>query len=202
MQGEESGAVVTDTAMTDTAVASGPGIPAPAAPASTPGAAIVGGILGLGLLTLAGVAIRDICVQLEWISGDLWSQTAGQWLVDLQWNAWTMPAAIGAVVVGLYLLWIAVKPRQSTHIRVADHDGAWTRRVDVARRCSAEVSALPGVHDATTTVTRRWAKCTVTLSDSTVDRDQIEAVLTGVVAVLESPPRVKIRIAKGEGKPS
>ncbi|WP_238419879.1 DUF6286 domain-containing protein [Gordonia sp. 'Campus'] len=162
-------------------------------PAALPGAAIAGAALGLAFLALGAVAVRDIAVSAAWLDGRAWSLTAAEWIAGLQWQNWMWPAAIGAILLGLILLWVAVRPRRRTHLALAG-DGMWTRPGDVARRCSAAISDLPGVLDADTVVTRRKLTCTVDVRSQIADRALIENTATAVAADLQSPPRVVVRL--------
>jgi hypothetical protein len=163
-------------------------------PAALPGAAIAGAALGLTLLGVAAVAVRDIAVDSNWLDGSPWSVTAAEWIAELQWQNWMWPAAIGLIVVGLVLLWIAVRPRRRTHLELAAGEGMWTRPGDVARRCSAAVSDLPGVLDADTIVTRRKVTCTVEVRMQVADRALIDSTVAAVAADLASSPRIVVRL--------
>ncbi|WP_439029290.1 DUF6286 domain-containing protein [Gordonia terrae] len=163
-------------------------------PAALPGAAIAGAALGLAFIALGAVAVRDIAVSAAWLDGRAFSLTAAEWIADLQWQNWMWPAAIGAIILGLVLLWIAVKPRRRTHLALSGDDGMWTRPGDVARRCSAAVSDLPGVLDADTVVTRRKLTCTVGVRTQIADRALIESTATAVAAGLQSSPKVVVRV--------
>ncbi|AFR49740.1 DUF6286 domain-containing protein [Gordonia sp. KTR9] len=163
-------------------------------PAALPGAAIAGAALGLGFIALGAVAVRDIAVRANWLDGREWSVTAAEWISDLQWQNWMWPAAVGAIVLGLILLWVAVKPRRRTHLALAGGDGMWTRPGDVARRCSAAVSDLPGVLDADTVVTRRKIRCTVSVRPQGVDRQLIEDTVAHTAAEVRSSPKVVVRL--------
>ncbi|MGO3325608.1 DUF6286 domain-containing protein [Gordonia sp. (in: high G+C Gram-positive bacteria)] len=168
------------------------------APSGRPGAAILGAVIGIALLVLCGVAIRDLILEAGWIDGDPWLGQAAHWSSETPWAGWMWAAAIACIVIGLVLLAAALKPRRATHIRLTDHDVLWTRRVDVARRCSAAAQAVAGVDHATTVVTRRKAKCTVIARD-TADRDRIREVVDGVVSDVESPKRAVVRFSNRTG---
>lgn len=164
------------------------------APSATPAAAWFGVILGLALLALCAVAIRDLIVAAGWISGDSWTRTAADWVADISWYDWMWPAAVGLIIAGLLLLYVAVKLRRRTYVNVGPYGVMWTRRGDVARRCSAAVAAIPGVEHATTVVGRRKATVTVTTGDTPVDRAEIKQVAENAVDVLAKRPRVKVRV--------
>lgn len=162
------------------------------APAAYPGAAILGSIIGLLLLGVAAIGIRDHIVRFGWIEGSPWTENAARWIAQSTWQAWMWPVAIGFIVVGLWMLWLAVKPRRTTHVPVGAYGVMWTRRGDVARRCSSAVSVIAGVEHATTVVGRRRARVTVTVSGD-VDAAELHARATDAVAALKAPPRVRIR---------
>ncbi|MEP9393383.1 hypothetical protein ABLE92_23430 [Gordonia sp. VNQ95] len=162
------------------------------APAAYPGAAIVGSIIGLLLVGLAAVGIRDHIVRFGWITGNPWLGDAATWIAHSTWQGWMWPAAIGLVVVGLAMLWLAIKPRRKSHVSLGDHRVMWTRRGDVARRVSASLLAVAGVEHATTVVGRRTARVTVTTTGD-VDTAALIAQGRSAVASLKRPPRIKIR---------
>ncbi|MCF8589029.1 DUF6286 domain-containing protein [Gordonia liuliyuniae] len=168
------------------------------APSGLPGAAVLGAVIGLLMLVLCGVAIRDLVVAAGWTDGDPWLAGAAHWSTETSWTGWMWAAAIACVVVGLGMLAVAVKPRRPTHLRLAGHDVLWTRRVDVARRCSAAAESVSGVEHATTVVTRRKATCTVTARDST-DRDHVREVVESVIGDVESPKRAVVRFPNRRG---
>lgn len=168
------------------------------APSGRPGAAIAGAVLGLALLVLCGVAIRDLVVKAGWTDGDPWLGRAAHDAVETPWQGWMWAAAIACLVIGLALLAAAVKPRRPTHMRLADHDVMWTRRVDVARRASAAAESISGVDHATTVVTRQKAKCTVIARDS-ADRERVREVVGAVAREVEPPLRAVVRFPSRHG---
>jgi hypothetical protein len=167
-------------------------------PSGLPGAAVFGAVLGAALLVLCGVAIRDLVVEAGWAQGSPWLGDLAERSSDASWESWAWPTVVALVVVGVVLLVLAAKPRKPTHLRLAGHDVMWTRRIDVARRCSAAADDVAGVDHATTVVTRRRVKSTVHCRDD-VDRSAVQAAVEGVVAELESSPRVKVRFVHSRG---
>ncbi|MFW0785094.1 DUF6286 domain-containing protein [Gordonia sp. CPCC 206044] len=169
------------------------------APAANPGAAIVGTVLGMAFAALAVIAVRDLIVRAGWLGGEGWLAAAARWVADLRWWAWMWPAAIAAVIVGSMFLWLAVAPRKRTHLSLAGHQVMWTRRGDVARRCSAVVSELPGVEHATTVVGRRTVKVTVAARAEVGEPTAVRATVDDVVSILEKPLRSKVKIVDRHG---
>ncbi|WOC12287.1 DUF6286 domain-containing protein [Gordonia sp. MP11Mi] len=168
------------------------------APSGLPGAAILGALVGIAMLVLCGVAVRDLVVKAGWTGGDPWLASAAHWSSESQWTSWMWAPAIACCVVGVALVVASLKPRRPTHLRLTDHDVLWTRRVDLARRCSAAAESVTGVDHATTVVTRRKATCTVTARDS-ADRDRVREVVESVAGDAESQPRAVVRFSHRHG---
>lgn len=165
-------------------------------PAATPGAAVAGTFVGVALFGVAVIAVRDLLVHIGWLDGAEWLHSAADWIADISWWEWMWPAAIGLVVAGLVMLWIAVKPRRRTHISLAGYEVMWTRPGDVARRCSAVVADLPGVENATTVVGRRRARVTVTTRDDAVSRADVVHAVEHVLAGVDRRMTAKVRLTR------
>lgn len=164
-------------------------------PASNPVAATVGLLLGLLLLILVVVGIRDLVLALGWASGDQWGHAGASWLAGAAWQAWMWPVAVLVALIGLLMIWAAVRPRTRGYRRLAGHPEMWTRPGDVARRCSAAVREVPGVDAATTVVHRRRATVTVKAGPA-ADEAAIRQRAEESLAVLEHTPKAKVRITR------
>lgn len=168
-------------------------------PAANPAAAVAGVLIGVALFGLAAVAIRDLLVELGWLSGDEWSRSAADWMVGIRWWDWMWPAAIAFIIVGVGLLWLAVRPRRRTHLSLSGYEVMWTRRGDIARRCSAAVSTLSGIRHASTVVGRRTVTVSVTTREP-VDRASVDAeverVVGAVLSGIDAPLRARVKIVR------
>ncbi len=160
-------------------------------PTATPGSVIVTTVFALGLLTVAGIAIRDFIIEMDWISGTEWIAAASRWISSLSWQAWMWPTAIALVIVGLWFLIVSITPRPKTHFAVAgaaDVDGyspsTWTRRVDLARRSSAVARDVADVLEAKTVVKRRKVMVEVLLA---ADSEPTRAAIIDQVAAAIGP---------------
>lgn len=165
-------------------------------PASNPAAVVIGVILGVAFLGLAAVAIRDLLIHVGWVDSDEWSVAAADRVADMSWATWMWPAAVALIVVGLWLVWLAIRPRRTTHLSVDGFEVLWTRRGDIARRCSAAVSAVPGVEHATTVVGRRKVKLTVTADSDRFDESAVQHVVDGVLSGIVAPLRATISVRR------
>lgn len=169
------------------------------APAGAPVAVWFGALLGVAMLGLCAGAIRDLIIEAKWVNDREWTQAAADWITRIHWYQWMWAVAVGLILVGLLFVWLALKPRKRTFVSLGDYEVMWTRRGDVARRCSVAVATLPGVEHATTVVGRRTAKVTVTTSDGAADRDAVRSAAQGVVQVLARKTRVKVRMNSRSG---
>ncbi|SIS22439.1 DUF6286 domain-containing protein [Williamsia sterculiae] len=133
-------------------------------PSANPGSVYLGLLSGVALLALAAIALRDLIVKAGWVDGSGWLANAFGWFSRLTWQSWMWVPAVALVIVGLGVLWVAVKPRRTTHVQVYANT-IWTRRVDLARRASAAARGVDGVETASTLVKRNKAKVSVGATD-------------------------------------
>ncbi|MDG3015594.1 DUF6286 domain-containing protein [Speluncibacter jeojiensis] len=176
--------------------------PRPGAPAPTgnPAAAPVAILFGLGLLVLAAICVRDLLIATGAIGGSGWLATAFRWVARLRWHDWMLPAAIVAVLVGLALLFAAVKPRPHTHLSLTSPAGVWLRPTDLARLCSGRARTVAGVLSATTAVSRKRAVVSVTVGAPAVPdlEDQVRAAVSAGLTALVHTPELRIAITEQE----
>lgn len=153
-------------------------------PAALPSAVPAGTVLALLLLVLAGLAIRDLAVRAGWLDGDEWLRGATHWGTGVGWQTWMWPVAVLVILIGLVLLWSAVRPRRHDYVGYGDSSGdgvIWTRPRDIARRCSAAAGALPGVDGAVTHYGRRRVTVTVAGEAAAIDTAAVTQAVEGVV---------------------
>jgi hypothetical protein len=107
-------------------------------PVAAPAAATAGIIASLAVIAAGAVGIRDTLVSVGALDGRSWLE----WLFDkaevLKPVDWMIPAGIGAVLIGLWFLFAALKPRKRTHKPVGDA-GVWIRNRDVVRVTTSAV---------------------------------------------------------------
>lgn len=170
-------------------------------PTATPGAVWITSLFALALIAVGAIAIRDICVDQKWIGGSQWIAAASRWIADLSWQGWFWAVAIALIIVGLLLVWTAIRPRTKTHIAL---DGAgtvdgyspstWTRKVDVARRASAVARQAKGVTKAESTVKRRKVITRITFADeSPASADAVRDAITAAIAPVLPKHTVKVK---------
>ncbi|PHV67872.1 hypothetical protein CSW57_00815 [Williamsia muralis] len=151
------------------------------------------------MLAVAAIATHDLLIEIGWVRGQQWSHSAARWVAESSWQQWMWPASAAAVAVGLGCLWQSLRPRRRQYVQLAGHEALWTRRSDIARRCTSAVTALPGVVHAETVVGRRRVKVTV---DASGVHDTVRTAVDEVLSAIDLPLRANIktsvpRVAEG-----
>ena len=118
-------------------------------------------LLSLALLALAAVFGREAWRVSTHATVDSWTQPFIDVMsADAQGSAaiapWMLWGGAAGIVVGLLMLYAALRPRRRTHVELASGAiSGWTRQVDIARRCSATARKVPGVGAARTTAGKK-----------------------------------------------
>ncbi|MCF4005886.1 DUF6286 domain-containing protein [Corynebacterium uropygiale] len=169
-------------------------------PRANPFARWVTILIGLLFIALAVIAGREI-----WAISDK-GANAPQWLKPVfelfggpGLPGWALAAGIIAIIVGIIFIIVALKPRRRTHRRVTSEVSLWTRPVDVSRMASQAARKVPGVSTAHSTV--KGSTLAVSIAGDTTDSSlaqRVEETLSPLVANLENPKQVKVRVQKEE----
>lgn len=96
------------------------------APRRTAASIITGVLIALMVIAAGVVAVRDALIDVDWISGGAWITPLLGWAARAEWQWWTWPAAVVAVLAGAILLIVAVKPRRRAYHPVGE--GVWVQR--------------------------------------------------------------------------
>jgi hypothetical protein len=174
----------TDTASTDQVRSSAP------APKAGP-AAVVTGVLGaLVLLAIAVVFVHDALAAAGAISENAWLdafvEKAKAISATSTWMIWAGPLA---VVVGIVLVVLALKPRRSTHFAVGDN-GVYIGRSDAARLAANAASRTPAVVAADGSAKGRGLRLavqTVSADTASVAREAEQAAAQRLGALSPTP---------------
>ncbi|MFC3849178.1 DUF6286 domain-containing protein [Corynebacterium hansenii] len=122
------------------------------------------------------------------------------WLDAHGWDNVLLPASVLATLVGLVLLYVAVRPRRRTHVRASGRADQWLRPVDVGRLAARAARRCPGVFDATAIATERAVSVTIDAGGAADDdalMDKVRAAVDGeLAAALGEVPTVKIRATR------
>ncbi len=154
--------------------------------------AAVGLILAL-LLTGAGVElIRDALVYFGLLSGTPWILSVARALNGVTAAAWLVPLGIALVLLGLWLLWRALRPRARTAVSLTSTTGVFLRPHNVARFAETAAEGVGGVISANVNASRRSLTVRVRGTGSDDLADQVRAAVIERLSALDSPPAVKV----------
>lgn len=160
-------------------------------PRRTPGAGVLGLVLALLLLALGLLLVYEGTVLLGWVEGDpLVTDLLGREAVI---TPDTVTAAVAGLValVGLWLLWTAVRPARRRGIALATSTGVWMTHRDLERLVAGTAEDVDGVLDASASVGRRRAVVAVATTSPAV-RDHVQAAVTERLSALSAPPTVVV----------
>ncbi|GAB3691827.1 DUF6286 domain-containing protein [Corynebacterium nasicanis] len=133
------------------------------APRANPWARHVAILIGVALCGVAVVCGREIWLRnstsIDW---DTWVEPVTMTIGNATFQPWMLPAGAAAVLLGLFLVWVAVRPRSLTHRAVRSEASLWIRPVDISRLLSATARRVPGVATARTHLSGSTAHVTVT----------------------------------------
>lgn len=143
-------------------------------PRATPAAAVTGTIVAILLVALAVVGIHDLFVTQGWAAGNSWTRASVDAVDGTTRADWVVPLAVAALLLGLLLLVVSLRPRRTTHRPVADREEAGDVWVTPAVLCALARSAAqdaPGVLHATPKVAGRRIKVALHTTPG-ADRDR------------------------------
>lgn len=168
-------------------------------PVAAPAAGYVGSLIALLILAAGAVALRDAAVHFGWLQGTAWTDTAVSGLDGLTYQPWMLPAGVVAILIGLWWVSAALRPRRRTALAVPAKTSVWIAKADLARLASAAAASVPGVLDSRASASLRTVKVT---ADVTVGDPAMKAAITTAVAetiggFTKTTPRIKVRTRTG-----
>ena len=173
-------------------------LPAPGkSPAAAATARYVAVALALIVMCGGAVSLREAGVELGWVAGTPWIGTAVTALNGLRSQWWMVPAGVVALLLGAWLVFVAVRPRRKTVVAVDAAGSVWMRPRDVARLASHAASCVPGVEVLNSAATRRKVTMYVGLSGTDSDvtvKGAIAAAVGSATEILIPTPRIVVRI--------
>jgi len=155
--------------------------------------------VALALVVMGGgvVSLREAGVELGWIAGTPWIGAAITALNGLRSQWWMMPAGAIALLLGVWLVVVALRPRRKTVVAVDTAGSVWMRPRDVARLASHAASCVPGVEVLNSAATRRKVTMYVGITgdeSDTAAKGAIAAAVGSATEILIPTPRIVVRI--------
>lgn len=108
-----------------------------------------------------------------------------------------VPAGAVALILGLWLVVVAVRPRRKTVVAVDAAGSVWMRPRDVARLASHAASCVPGVEVLNSAATRRKVTMYVGITGMESDaaaKGSIAAAVGSATEILVPTPKIVVRI--------
>lgn len=157
---------------------------------------VLGVIWALLLIALAVVCIRDALVGFGALSGQPWITGVTDALDGTTATNWMYVIGAGCVLVGLFLLVAAIKPRPRRGIEVEADTGVLLSTAAVRRLASSAAREVDGVDTASVTASRRKVTVDATILSST-QADEVKANISQAVSdrlwALRKAPAVRVR---------
>ncbi|MEI7056519.1 DUF6286 domain-containing protein [Nocardioides sp. CCNWLW239] len=105
-------------------------------------------LLALVLLALAVVAVRDLLISQGWATGSQVAPAVVDGSDGLRSSVGLAIAGGVVALLGLVLVWLAIKPGRRTHLRVTGDADLWLSPGAVAALAQETADRLPGVMSA------------------------------------------------------
>jgi len=176
-----------------------PPLTAAKAPVAPGRITIVGMVLALVVIAVGVVGAHDALVAAGAVNGTRWVDALITPFDRLTAAIWVVPVGVVLVLVGLWLLAAALRPRPRTSLALRATTGVFLRRRDVARLARDAAQDVDGVTSAKVGVGRR----TVTVTAAATTTDGIEQNVTDAVAArlaaLATAPTVRVRVKTEAG---
>jgi hypothetical protein len=159
-----------------------------------PGAATGVGVLLALLLTAAGVvAVHDALIYAHLLHGRAWLSTAAKTLDGVRPASWMVPAGAALILLGLWLVVTALRPRPRKATALTATTGVFLRPKDVARLAETAVDDVSGVLHSRVSANRRVVDVHVTGTGDPNLPDRVHAAVVDRLAPLQTPPKVRVR---------
>lgn len=172
-------------------------------PIAAAAVAPLGALFALLLLAAGVVGVRDGLAAAGALGGTPWIASAIKHVNGLTPRTWMLFAGIAAVLVGLWWVVVALKPRRRTAVQLRAGTSVWMRPADLARVATAAAEDVPAVESVSSSAKRTSVTLKVrTLArDSSEIRGQVEEVVAARLQSVAKMPRVKVRVrTSGESR--
>jgi len=160
-----------------------------------------GVVLALGLLGLGVVALHDTTIATGLVAGPAWIDSAIASLDRAEPAPWMVPAGLLLVLLGLWALVVALRPRPSTGVALAARTGVYLRPQDVARIARAAIDDVDDVTAAKVKATRRTVSVSVSArgTETAQVAADARAAVAQVLRALAVAPQIRVRVTSVGG---
>lgn len=163
-----------------------------------PGTISALGLLWSALLLGVGVVgVQAALVAAGVLTGTAWLTWVIQQVDGLAPAGWMLPVGVVLVVLGLWLLWAALRPRPRTAVALTAATGVFLKPRDLSRLAVAAADQVDGVQDAKATASRGKVSLRIVSTGASTVADEVRAAVTERLAALEKPVKVTVRAQGG-----
>jgi hypothetical protein len=162
------------------------------APKQAAGASYLAALMAVLLIGVGAVGVRDALLGAGVIDGSAWIPAVLRLFDGLVAGSWLLPVGVVALVLGLFCVVLALKPRRRRTVDVDADSAVYLDVREVARIASAAAETVSGVLKANSSATRRRVsvRCLVT---GPVSREVIEQAIGSELAALTHPVRIRVK---------
>lgn len=153
-------------------------------------------VVALLALCTAVLAVQNAITHAGWVGAPSWAGKLASTVDGLTAQWWMLVPGAAAVVVGLWLLFLAVKPRRRTSVRGTGDTPLFVRPVDLARWSSDTARTIPLVIEAMSVATRKRVTVRVSTAETAHDsvREQVVNAVQERLAPLGAPVSVAVKV--------
>lgn len=160
-----------------------------------PGSVAYVGIALAVLVTALGVVlVHDAVVASPVVAGRSWVSAPVDGVDGVTAAAWLVPVAVLLVLLGLWLLVSALRPRPRTAVALRATTGVFLRPKDVAALARRAAEEVDGVIDVTARATTSRVRVRVTATSAQAVDEPVRAAVTNRLAALAHPPRLDVTV--------
>ena len=172
------------------------------APVSTGLVPLLGTLIAILVVAAGVVCVHDGLVHSGILNGPLWIDHAVTYLDGRHPRDWFYPVGVLLVLIGLLLVFLALRPRPRNEIPLKAQTGVFITKRSVQRLAQAAASNVDGIDTASTSAsTSRVNVDVVSLSGETAEVQQrVESSVSRALSALEKPPAVKVRVTSAGGE--
>ena len=171
-------------------------------PRRRPAATLPGVLLAVVLIGVAVVGVHDLLTAEGWTSGRPWLDTLTDKIDGQGPSDASTAIAVLVALVGLVLLWTALRPARRTHQATPMEDGdVWISKRAVARLAEQAAQRTTGIESARVDVRRRRIVVKATTGASSTSLEEVhERVEHNVGTALDGFSILRVKVRSTEAK--
>lgn len=159
-----------------------------------PGAiTFVGGLLAIAVILIGALGLQTTASAVGITNSKPWLSQLITGSDGLRPLGWMLPVGVLVVLVGLWLLLTALRPRPKTAVPLDAQTGVFIRPRDVASLAEHAADDVDGVAKVRARATRSKVTLTVDSTGGPGVTDAVKAAVTEQLSALKKAPRVSVK---------